>query len=275
MLYLDVGGLKYTTTIATLRAEKGSMFEAMFSGHYPIKKQLDGTVFIDRDGRHFHYILNYLRGSVTALEDLPLDEIVLKELMKEADFYQLLGLKSILSFGIERTENVCEKELVVQEDISDFLTLNETKKEIIFENKKLDNLNFTNISFKHNASFKRCSMLKAVFTSCRFVGSIEVVFERCSLAGAMFNSCSFSGNCDVTFRKSDLIGGSFSSSSFEASKISFDQTDLRNCDLRNIPNMIKKIREKKVTFNQARYIDGACFDREQIKTVIKQMYSLE
>ena len=106
-------------------------------------------------------------------------------------------------------------------------------------------------------------MLKAIFTSCKFVGSIKVVFERCSLAGAMFNSCFFSGNCDVTFRKSDLIGCSFSSSSFEASKISFDQTDLRNCDLKKIPNIIKKIREKKVTFNQARYTDGACFDKEQ------------
>ena len=88
MVYLDVGGLKYTTTMATLRAEKVSMLEAMFSGQYPIKKQSDGTVFIDRDGRHFHYILNYLRGSVTALEDLSLQEIVLKELIKEADFYQ-------------------------------------------------------------------------------------------------------------------------------------------------------------------------------------------
>ena len=274
MVYLDVGGLKYTTTMATLRAEKGSMLEAMFSGQYPIKKQSDGTVFIDRDGRHFHYILNYLRGSVTALEDLPLHEIVLKELIKEADFYQLLGMKSILSFGIERTEDPCEKELVVPEDISDLVNSNETKKEITFENKKLDNLNFANISFKHNVSFKRCGMLKAIFTSCKFVGSIEVVFEKCSLAGAMFNSCSFSGNCNVTFRKSDLIGCSFSNSGFEASVIRFDQTDLRNCDLKNIPNIIKKIREKKVTFNQARYIDGACFDREQIKTMIKQMYSL-
>ena len=180
---------------------------------------------VHRDGRYFHHILNYLRGSVTALEDLPLDEIILKELMKEADFYQLLGLKSILSFGIERTEDVCEKELVVQEDISDFANSSEIKKEIIFENKKLDNLNFTNISFKHKGSFKRCSMLKAIFTSCKFVGSIKFVFERCSLAGAMFNSCSFSRKCDVTFRKSDLIGCNFSSSSFEASKISFDQTD--------------------------------------------------
>ena len=199
---------------------------------------------------------------------------MLKELIKEADFYQLLGMKSILSFGIERTGDPCEKELVVPEDMSDLVNSNETKKEITFENKKLDNLNFTNISFKHNVSFKRCSMLKAIFTSCKFVGSIEVVFEKRSLAGAMFNSCSFSGNCTVTFRKSDLIGCSFSNSGFEASLISFDQTDMRNCDLKNIPNIIKKIREKKVTFNQARYIDEACFDREQIKTMIKQMYSL-
>ena len=250
------------------------MFEAMFSGQYPIKKQFDGTVFIDRDGRHFHYILNYLRGSVTALEDLPLDETVLKELMKEADFYQLLGLKSILSFGIERIEDVCEKELVMQEDINDFVNSGETKKEVIFENKKLDNLSFTGVSFKHNVSFKRCSMLKVVFTNCTFVGSIKVVFENCSLAGASFDCCSFNGSCDVTFRKSDLIGSSFCSSNFDAARISFNQTDLRNCDMTSIPDIIKKIRGKKVTFNQAKYIDGACFDREQIKTMVKQMYNL-
>ena len=250
------------------------MFEAMFSGQYPIKKQFDGTVFIDRDGRHFHYILNYLRGSVTALEDLPLDETVLKELMKEADFYQLLGLKSILSFGIERIEDVCEKELVMQEDINDFVNSGETKKEVIFENKKLDNLSFTSVSFKHNVSFKKCSMLKVVFTNCTFVGSIKVVFENCSLAGASFDCCSFVGSCDVTFRKSDLIGSSFCSSNFDAARISFNQTDLRNCDMTSIPDIIKKIRGKKVTFNQAKYIDGACFDREQIKTMVKQMYNL-
>ena len=194
---------------------------------------------------------------------------MLKELIKEVDFYQLLGLKNILSFVIERTEDVCGKELGVQEDISDFVRQkSETKKEIIFENKKLDNLSFTNISFKHNVSFKRCSILKAIFISCKFAGSIKVVLERCSLAAAMFNSCSISENCDVTFKKSYLIGCSFTSSSF-------DQTDLRNCDSKNIANIIKKISIKKVIFNQARYINGTCFDRAQIKTMIKQMFNLE
>ena len=53
---------------------------------------------------------------------------MLKELIKEVDFYQLLGLKSILSFVIERTEDVCGKELGVQKDISDFVNSSETKK---------------------------------------------------------------------------------------------------------------------------------------------------
>ena len=90
---------------------------------------------------------------------------MLKELIKQADFYQLLGLKNIFSFVIERTEDVCEKELGVQEGISDFVSSSKTKKEIIFENKKLDKLSFTNILFKHNVSFKRCSILKAIFIS--------------------------------------------------------------------------------------------------------------
>lgn len=33
------------------------MLAAMFSGRYPVPKDQDGYVFIDRDGTHFRYIL--------------------------------------------------------------------------------------------------------------------------------------------------------------------------------------------------------------------------
>ena len=57
-----MGGYKYTTSIATLRnAPSPCVFSAMFSGRYDVKKSADGSVFIDRDGRHFHRILNFLR----------------------------------------------------------------------------------------------------------------------------------------------------------------------------------------------------------------------
>ncbi|KAG2497186.1 hypothetical protein HYH03_004775 [Edaphochlamys debaryana] len=59
---LNVGGLKFTTSVNTLRnAPNPSLFTAMFSGRHKLTKDSEGCYFIDRDGRHFHDILNYLR----------------------------------------------------------------------------------------------------------------------------------------------------------------------------------------------------------------------
>ncbi len=58
---LDVGGVNYSTSITTLTSQPNSMLEAMFSGRYPIKKDEDGTVFIDRNGILFGVILDWLR----------------------------------------------------------------------------------------------------------------------------------------------------------------------------------------------------------------------
>ena len=55
---LDIGGNKFSTSLQTLRTDSGSVFGAMFSGRYPIPKQEDGSIFIDRDGTHFLLILN-------------------------------------------------------------------------------------------------------------------------------------------------------------------------------------------------------------------------
>ena len=49
----------------------------------------DGSYFIDRDGRHFHYVLSYLRSP--AQFDPPTDATVLRELSKEAEYYKLVG----------------------------------------------------------------------------------------------------------------------------------------------------------------------------------------
>lgn len=59
---LNVGGVKFTTSVTTLRnAPAPSLFNAMFSGRHTLRKDASGCVFIDRDGRHFADILNYLR----------------------------------------------------------------------------------------------------------------------------------------------------------------------------------------------------------------------
>ena len=65
------------------------MLAAMFSGKFDTKPSEDGSFFIDRDGTHFRFILNYLRtGKLT----LPEGATFLKELEEEAEFYQIQGI---------------------------------------------------------------------------------------------------------------------------------------------------------------------------------------
>lgn len=47
---------------------------------------LQGHVFVDRDGKHFRHILNWLRDGVVPT----LKESEYTELLREAEYYQLL-----------------------------------------------------------------------------------------------------------------------------------------------------------------------------------------
>ena len=86
---LNVGGHFFTTSRQTLTKDPNSMLAIMFSGKFDMKPSEDGTMFIDRDGTHFRFILNYLRsGKLT----LPEGSTALKELMEEAEFYQIQGI---------------------------------------------------------------------------------------------------------------------------------------------------------------------------------------
>ena len=59
---LNVGGVRFETTLATLTSVPGSHLEAIAS---PLFTQLnpdaDGAYYIDRNGAHFGHILSYLR----------------------------------------------------------------------------------------------------------------------------------------------------------------------------------------------------------------------
>ena len=71
---LDIGGHLFTTTKLTLTKYPESVLGIMFGRQYHMKRDSDGrqkeedrTNFIDRDGTHFRYILNYLRGNVVSV----------------------------------------------------------------------------------------------------------------------------------------------------------------------------------------------------------------
>ena len=99
---LNVGGQHFTTSVQTLRKDPNSMLAAMFSGKFDTKPSEDGSFFIDRDGTHIRFILNYLRDGVLIL---PEGETFLNELRKEAEFYQVQGILDELKHPLEFEES--------------------------------------------------------------------------------------------------------------------------------------------------------------------------
>eukprot|EP01116_Phalansterium_solitarium_P003870 TRINITY_DN146_c0_g1_i1.p1 TRINITY_DN146_c0_g1~~TRINITY_DN146_c0_g1_i1.p1 ORF type:complete len:379 (-),score=39.47 TRINITY_DN146_c0_g1_i1:263-1399(-) len=85
---LDVGGHMFSTSVTTLTKEHGSMLAAMFSGRHEIVKNDEGRVFIDRDGRYFNYILEYLRDGEWDQHMLS-DPVMYAKVQKEANYFAL------------------------------------------------------------------------------------------------------------------------------------------------------------------------------------------
>ena len=87
---LDIGGRHFATSRKTLFKDTNSIFSILLRddrSHY----------FIDRDGAHFRYILNYLRQDCTLdMAILLRENRYLLELKNECVFYQLLGLQQLV-----------------------------------------------------------------------------------------------------------------------------------------------------------------------------------
>lgn len=80
---LNVGGSLHYTTIGTL-TKHDTMLRAMFSGRMEVLTDSEGWILIDRCGKHFGSILNYLRDGSTSLPDSPK---AAAELLAEAKYY--------------------------------------------------------------------------------------------------------------------------------------------------------------------------------------------
>jgi hypothetical protein len=90
-ILLDVGGHKFTTSRLTLTSIPDTYLASLFSGRFELTSDPEGAYFIDRDGRHFHHILNFLRDSESVELSTDLSWGQRKELAIELKFYGLLG----------------------------------------------------------------------------------------------------------------------------------------------------------------------------------------
>ncbi|XP_019854127.1 PREDICTED: BTB/POZ domain-containing adapter for CUL3-mediated RhoA degradation protein 3-like [Amphimedon queenslandica] len=101
---LNVGGALFTTTLGTLLKED-NMLRAMFSGRMELQTDEDGWVLIDRSGKHFGLILNFLRDGSVAL---PESKKECTELLAEAKFYLIDDLSDAVELQLAKLKDEYE-----------------------------------------------------------------------------------------------------------------------------------------------------------------------
>ena len=112
-IILNIGGTRFTTTKTTLLScEPDSIFYTMFgdsSNWLHRRDPKDNSILIDRSGKYFAPILNYLRHGNLIIED----GISLSGVYEEAKFYGITSImeelqSKILGYNIE----VCNKHII-------------------------------------------------------------------------------------------------------------------------------------------------------------------
>lgn len=235
LIRLNIGGKKFCTTSDTLtRREPDSMLAAMFSGRHTLCQDSEkGYVFVDRDGMHFRHILNWLRDGVVPL----LTDYEYSELIREAEYYQLLGLiegiTSVLHKRKEDEESCAELtrtdiiKCIQQSERAKFRGVNLSGLDL----SKLD-LSFVDFSFASlkNVFFSRANLQCAKFRDVDAEGSIfhnatlrECEFTAANLRGALLAGTSLQS---ANLQDACLIGCSFYGADLRSAHLqSADLTD--------------------------------------------------
>lgn len=212
MVKLDVGGRRYKTSKTTLISRPGTMLERMFSGELsPSTMDEEGWYFIDRDGKVFGHILNFLRSGFFPPSTLPAVE---KELIgQEALFYGIPELEKWagaekrrddrrISFStLKKIENTTDLGRTINLDLADFSRMylagwrcahRMSLIKSTFENADLQDAHFKEVDFT-SASFKGANLQGACFEKC--------LIKNVDFSGACLGGCSFEGS---TFLDTDL-----------------------------------------------------------------------
>ncbi|KFD46464.1 hypothetical protein M514_12665 [Trichuris suis] len=102
IIKLNVGGTHFTTSRNTLTWIPDTFFTSLLSGRIPTLKDDSGAIFIDRDPKLFHIILNYMRS-----KQVDLREVDVVALRHEAQFYGIGPLVRRLILCDKLDQNPC------------------------------------------------------------------------------------------------------------------------------------------------------------------------
>ncbi|KAH1249831.1 FH protein interacting protein FIP2 [Glycine max] len=185
---LNIGGKKFCTTTDTLtQREPDSMLAAMFSGRHTL------------DGKHFRHILNWLRDGVVPT----LEESQYSELLREAEYYQLLGLidgiHSVLNKKNEDDEFHTE---LTRTDIIKCIQSEKVRfRGVNLSGLDLSKLDLSYVDFSYaclkNVFFSRANLQCAKFRDVDAEGSIfhNATLRECEFTAANLRGALLAGAC--------------------------------------------------------------------------------
>ncbi|KAM1078835.1 hypothetical protein ACFX13_013955 [Malus domestica] len=217
LIRLNIGGKKFCTTIDTLtHREPDSMLAAMFSGRHSLCQDAEkGYVFLDRDGKHFRHILNWLRdGVVPTLKDS-----IYSELLREAEYYQLLGLMDGINavLNTKREDEELDTELTRTDIIKCIQSDRVRFRGVNLSGLDLSKLDLSLVDFSYaclkNVFFSRANLQCAKFKDADAEGAIfhnatlrECEFTGANLRGALLPGADLKNACliDSSFCQADL-----------------------------------------------------------------------
>ncbi|XP_073983167.1 BTB/POZ domain-containing adapter for CUL3-mediated RhoA degradation protein 3 [Rhodnius prolixus] len=127
---LNIGGSLHYTTIGTL-TKHDTMLRAMFSGRMEVLTDSEGWILIDRCGKHFGSILNFLRDGLVPLPDSCKETA---ELLAEAKYYCISELVSACEQALLKKERdaepICRVPLITSPK-EEQLLINSTSKPVV------------------------------------------------------------------------------------------------------------------------------------------------
>ncbi|XP_048321368.1 FH protein interacting protein FIP2 [Ziziphus jujuba] len=229
LVRLNIGGKKFCTTIDTLtQREPDSMLAAMFTGRRTISQDPEnGFVFVDRDGKHFRHILNWLRdGAVPVLKDSQY-----AELLREAGYYQLFGLIDGISDVMnQRKKNEESDAELTRIDIIKCIQSERVRfRGVNLSGLDLSKLDLSFVDFSYacitNVFFSRANLQCAKFR--------DVDAEGANFHNSTLRECEFTG---ANLRGALLAGANLQSANLQDACLidcSFCQADLRSAHLQN------------------------------------------
>ncbi|XP_054263957.1 BTB/POZ domain-containing adapter for CUL3-mediated RhoA degradation protein 3-like [Macrosteles quadrilineatus] len=127
---LNIGGSLHYTTIGTL-TKHDTMLRAMFSGRMEVLTDSEGWILIDRCGKHFGAILNFLRDGLVPLPDNCKE---MAELLAEAKYYCISELAGACEQALLKKEReaepICRVPLITSQKEEQIL-INSTPKPVV------------------------------------------------------------------------------------------------------------------------------------------------